>query len=186
MCSDRLVMQAILEGDSNEIPFPFVVDVRNIAEAHIQAAVTPKAKGQRYLVSNADTVPASAIIEVLKERFPGLKFKDAKSEDRTPVLDNSKVIKQSLACFCCFAIFLCTKLHMLLLLHCLGRSNFVTWFDCNTLAAFAHHADVNSDSSVCVLQVQKELGVSFIPYQDTVVDMATTLIQNGIAKPQRK
>ena len=94
VCSDVLVVQAILEGDSNEIPFPFVVDVRNIAEAHIQAAVTPKAKGQRYLVSNADTVPASAIIEVLKERFPGLKFKDAKSEDRKPVLDNSKVVLQ--------------------------------------------------------------------------------------------
>lgn len=44
----------------------------------------------------------------------------------------------------------------------------------------------NVDSQVCVLQVQKELGVSIIPYQDTVVDMATTLIQNGIAKPQRK
>ena len=91
-CSDLVVVQAILEGDSNEVPFPFIVDVRNIAEAHIQAAVTPKANGQRYLVSNADTVPASAIIEVLKERFPGLKFKDAKSEDSKPVLDNSKVI----------------------------------------------------------------------------------------------
>lgn len=90
--SDLLSLQAILEGDSNEIPFPFVVDVRNIAEAHIQAAVTPKAAGQRYLVSNADTVPASAIIEVLKQRFPGLKFKDAKPEERKPVLDNSKVI----------------------------------------------------------------------------------------------
>lgn len=84
-------MQGILEGESNEIPFPFIVDVRNIAEAHIQAAVTPEAKGQRYLVSNADTVPASAIIGVLKERFPGLKFKDAKHEERKPVLDNSKV-----------------------------------------------------------------------------------------------
>lgn len=90
--SNLLSLQAIVEGDSNEIPFPFVVDVRNIAEAHIQAAVTPKANGQRYLVSNADTVPASAIIEVLKSRFPGLKFKDAKPEERKPVLDNSKVI----------------------------------------------------------------------------------------------
>lgn len=117
-------MKAIVEGDSNEIPFPFVVDVRNIAEAHIQAAVSPKSNGQRYLVSNADTVPASAIIEVLKQRFPGLKFRDAKPEERKPVLDNSKV--------------------------------------------------------------QKELGVSIIPFQDTIIDMATTLIQNGVAKPQRK
>ena len=100
-----LAVQAILEGGSNEIPFPFVVDVRNIAEAHIQAAVTPEAKGQRYLVANAETVPASVIIDVLKERFPGLKFKDAKHEDRKPVLDNSKVTANSAAgqqrCFCC-------------------------------------------------------------------------------------
>jgi len=37
-----------------------------------------------------------------------------------------------------------------------------------------------------VLQVQKQLGISIIPYQDTIIDMATTLIQNGIAKPQKK
>lgn len=80
-----------MEGNSNALPFPFVVDVRNIAEAHIQAAVSPKAKGQRFLVSNADTVPNSVVIAVLKERFPGLKFKDAEQEDRKPVLDNSKV-----------------------------------------------------------------------------------------------
>ena len=84
-------MQAIVEGSSNGLPFPFVVDVRNIAQAHIQAAVTPKAKGQRYLLSNADTVPNSEVISVLKERFPGLKFKDAEHEDSKPVLDNSKV-----------------------------------------------------------------------------------------------
>lgn len=116
--------KAIVEGESDSLPFPFVVDVRNIAQAHIQAAITPKAKGQRYLVSNSDTVPNSAVIAVLKERFPGLKFKDAQKEDAKPVLDNKKV--------------------------------------------------------------QQELGVQIIPYQDTIVDMATTLIQNGIAKPQKK
>ncbi|DBB08436.1 hypothetical protein WJX82_010444 [Trebouxia sp. C0006] len=117
-------MKGILEGESTGLPFPFVVDVRNIAQAHIQAAVTPKANGQRYLISNADTVPNSTVIAVLKERFPGLKFKDAEQEESKPVLDNSKV--------------------------------------------------------------QKQLGISIIPYRDTIIDMATTLIQNGIAKPQKK
>ena len=84
-------MQEILEGNSNALPFPFIVDVRNIAQAHIQAAITPKAKGQRYLVSNANTVPNSQVIAVLKERFPGLKFMDADKEEPKPVLDNSKV-----------------------------------------------------------------------------------------------
>ena len=37
-----------------------------------------------------------------------------------------------------------------------------------------------------VVQVQQELGVQIIPYQDTIVDMATTLIQNGMAKPQKQ
>ncbi|DBA85110.1 TPA: hypothetical protein ACH3X2_005833 [Trebouxia sp. C0005] len=118
------VMKGIVEGESAELPFPFVVDVRNIAQAHIQAAVTPKAKGQRYLISNADTVPNGAVMAVLKDRFPGLKFKDAEQEERKPVLDNSKV--------------------------------------------------------------REQLGISIIPYQDTIIDMATTLIQNGIAKPQKK
>ena len=86
-----LLLQGILEGESTGLPFPFVVDVRNIAQAHIQAAVTPKANGQRYLISNADTVPNSTVIAVLKERFPGLKFKDAEQEESKPVLDNSKV-----------------------------------------------------------------------------------------------
>jgi len=86
-----LLLQGILEGESNGLPFPFVVDVRDIAQAHIQAAVTPKANGQRYLISNADTVPNSTVIAVLKERFPGLKFKDAEQEESKPVLDNSKV-----------------------------------------------------------------------------------------------
>ena len=86
-----MLLQGIVEGESAELPFPFVVDVRNIAQAHIQAAVTPKAKGQRYLISNADTVPNGAVMAVLKDRFPGLKFKDAEQEERKPVLDNSKV-----------------------------------------------------------------------------------------------
>ncbi|DBA85113.1 hypothetical protein WJX79_005505 [Trebouxia sp. C0005] len=117
-------MKGIVEGESAGLHIPFVVDVRNIAQAHIQAAVTPKAKGQRYLISQADTVPNSAVIAVLKERFPGLKFKDAEQEERKPVFDNSKV--------------------------------------------------------------QEQLGISIIPYQDTIIDMATTLIQNGTAKPQKK
>ena len=95
-----------MEGTSNEIPFPFVVDVRNVAEAHIQAAVVPEAKGQRYIMSNSSTVPASLVLDVLKERFPGFKFKDAEHEDRKPVLENTKVsahgshLLQS-SSFCC-------------------------------------------------------------------------------------
>ena len=63
----------------------------------------------------------------------------------------------------------------------------MTWVGCNILRQpLLILLLSNVDSCTCVLQVQKELGVSIIPYQDTVVDMATTLIQNGIAKPQRK
>ena len=83
-------MQAILENESSELPFPFIVDVRNIAEAHIAAAVTPSAKG-RYLLSNANTVPNSQVVAFLEERFPGLQFQKAKQEQSKPVLVNDKV-----------------------------------------------------------------------------------------------
>lgn len=58
----------------------------------------------------------------------------------------------------------------------------------NLQAAVAHAAAATAQvlTATFVLQVQKELGVNIIPYQDTIIDMATTLIQNGIAKPQRK
>ena len=41
-------------------------------------------------------------------------------------------------------------------------------------------------AGVTWLQAEKELGINIIPYQDTIIDMACTLIQNGIAKPQQK
>ena len=34
-----------------------------------------------------------------------------------------------------------------------------------------------------VAQVQEELGLQIHPWQESIVDMATTLIQRGIAKP---
>jgi len=117
------VMKAILENESSELPFPFIVDVRNIAEAHIAAAVTPSAKG-RYLVSNASTVPNCQVIAILEERFPALQFQKAKQEDSKQVLVNDKV--------------------------------------------------------------QKELGVKIVDPKDTIIDMACTMIQNGIAVPKKK
>ncbi len=37
-----------------------------------------------------------------------------------------------------------------------------------------------------LLQVQKELGLQIHPWQESIIDMATTLIQRGIAKPVPK
>ena len=34
-----------------------------------------------------------------------------------------------------------------------------------------------------LIQVQKELGLQIHPWQESIIDMATTLIQRGIAKP---
>lgn len=34
-----------------------------------------------------------------------------------------------------------------------------------------------------LMQVQKELGLQIHPWQESIIDMATTLIQRGIAKP---
>ena len=38
-------------------------------------------------------------------------------------------------------------------------------------------------TSNLLIQVQKQLGLQIHPWQESIIDMATTLIQRGIAKP---
>jgi len=47
-----------------------MVDVRDVALAHIRAAENPHAKG-RYIVSSEKGVPRSEQVEILKKEFPG-------------------------------------------------------------------------------------------------------------------
>lgn len=54
-----------------------MVDVRNIAQAHIKAGFTPRAKG-RYIVAN-ETIPMLDMANTIEQKFPG-KFKTAKKK----------------------------------------------------------------------------------------------------------
>lgn len=42
------------------------------------------------------------------------------------------------------------------------------------------------DSHGSILQAARELGLQVTPVEETLIDMATTLIQLGIAKPRMK
>ncbi len=61
-----------MEGKSSSV-FPRVVDVRDVARAHILAAETPEASG-RYLVSWETTISGKFALEVLRKAFPQYKF----------------------------------------------------------------------------------------------------------------
>jgi nucleoside-diphosphate-sugar epimerase len=113
-------VQAIIEGKTPSI-IPWVVDVRDIAKAHIGAIEVPSAKG-RYLVSQSHTHSKKFFTDTLKKRFPEYKIQDGEDEPRKQLIDNSKV--------------------------------------------------------------QKELGIKLIDPAESIIDMAVTLIQRGIAKPQ--
>ena len=66
-----------------------VVDVRDIARAHVLAAELPHASG-RYLVSNGDTSGVGLLYEALGKRFPQYSYPSVPYEV-TPFFDNSKV-----------------------------------------------------------------------------------------------
>ena len=50
----------------------FMVDVRDVASAHIKAGYTPSASGRHILVAN--TQPMLAVAKILKEKFPQFPF----------------------------------------------------------------------------------------------------------------
>jgi nucleoside-diphosphate-sugar epimerase len=64
----------VWSGTSKEMPGPIgtssYVDVRDVAEMHLWAALNPqKANGQRYIAS-AGYGPAQAFADILRERYP--------------------------------------------------------------------------------------------------------------------
>jgi nucleoside-diphosphate-sugar epimerase len=85
-------VKSILEGGDPTI-IAWVCDVRDIARAHILAAETPSAKGQRFIVSQADTHSPKFFTDTLKARFPGYKIKDGEGKPTEPVLDNTNALQ---------------------------------------------------------------------------------------------
>ena len=64
------MVRSWLSGDS-PAQSRLVVDVRDAAQAHINAATTPEAAGKRYITSCEARVPAGALADALRERLRG-------------------------------------------------------------------------------------------------------------------
>lgn len=66
------VIQAILDGNIKENPpFTFgVVDVRDVADIHIRAMLSPEANGQRFLATSEGAVSFYDVAELIKKERP--------------------------------------------------------------------------------------------------------------------
>ncbi|KAK9804404.1 hypothetical protein WJX72_011202 [[Myrmecia] bisecta] len=93
--SVQVILKTLLEGGA-DIPGSVIglkVDVRDVALAHIRAAENPAAKG-RYIVSHETTTSVRTLTNILKKRFPGLKFGDGEDAPPHRLVDASKARKE--------------------------------------------------------------------------------------------
>ena len=81
-------VQELVEGKSPP-SYLRIVDVRDVARAHILAAEVPHAKG-RYILSHSHTHENGELYEALALRFPQYRYPSDAYESKH-VLDNSKV-----------------------------------------------------------------------------------------------
>merc|ERR1712232_384529 len=84
-------MKTMIEGEPLGMAFPWC-DNRDVARAHIQAAVNPEASG-RYIVSQPSTVPPSFVHETLSKAFPEYMWGKPQDEGTmSPLVNNSKIV----------------------------------------------------------------------------------------------
>ena len=67
-----------------------MVDVRDIARAHVRAAERPQAKG-RYLCTSEKRITGKQMQKALEERFPEYSFKQMEDGESVQYADNGKV-----------------------------------------------------------------------------------------------
>ncbi|KAG2482420.1 hypothetical protein HYH03_018655 [Edaphochlamys debaryana] len=71
------------------------VDVRDVARAHVQAALVPEAAGRRYIVSNPRSVSARTVTSVLKARVPQLAhLPDGEPGEEAERIDPSRAARE--------------------------------------------------------------------------------------------
>lgn len=86
--------QEIAEGKSATI-FPRLVDVRDVALAHIRAAEVPEARG-RYVVSWETNFSPKAALSALQAAFPQYVFQEGADAPQNREINSYKVC----ACLC--------------------------------------------------------------------------------------
>jgi len=71
------LLQNLLNGSMKPVPnIPLnVVDVRDVADLHIRAMVTPKANGQRFIATADGEITLPEIASLLKDKFPNVSQK---------------------------------------------------------------------------------------------------------------
>lgn len=82
-------MKSIIEGEPLGMAFPWC-DNRDVARAHIMAAVNPKASG-RYIVSHPDLIPPTFVYNTLSTAFPEYAWKKPEDSAPVPIINNSKI-----------------------------------------------------------------------------------------------
>ena len=81
--------QAAAKGEAY-LPLYAMVDVRDIARAHVRAAERPQAKG-RYLCTYDKKITGKQLQVALEARFPEYRFNEMEDGERSQFTDNVKV-----------------------------------------------------------------------------------------------
>lgn len=70
----------LLDGETKPYPnLPLnIVDVRDVADIHIRAMITPQANGQRFIASADGQISMEEIAKIIKEKRPQLSYKVTK------------------------------------------------------------------------------------------------------------
>eukprot|EP00899_Mesostigma_viride_P007394 jgi/Mesvir1/16656/Mv10193-RA.1 len=82
-------MKSWLEGGAPATPMRSI-DIRDVAKAHILAAITPCASG-RYIVSCEETIPSADIMAVLAREFPEWDLAAGTTAPRERILSTAKL-----------------------------------------------------------------------------------------------
>ncbi|GIL58810.1 hypothetical protein Vafri_13796 [Volvox africanus] len=70
-------------------------DVRDVAAAHVSAALTPAAAGRRYIVSQPRSLSARSVTDVLKATVPQLAhLPDGEAGSEEEKIDASRVVRE--------------------------------------------------------------------------------------------
>jgi nucleoside-diphosphate-sugar epimerase len=123
---------------------PCVVDVRDVADAHINALFNRESKGKRYIVANTG-LAYSKLASILKDEFEQYGYKiNTNKVNAQQVKDSGNPVAQ------------------------------------RTLGMIGKAMKVNNERGV------KELGLKYINVEDTVKDMAYSLIKAGVVEDKIK
>eukprot|EP00891_Asterochloris_glomerata_P002904 jgi/Astpho2/2904/Aster-01053 len=85
------LFQKFMQGESEDL-VPRIVDVRDVARAHVRAMEEPSASG-RYIASLQHAIDTKLAVDALQQRFPGYKLPKGKQGEREQIIDNSKILK---------------------------------------------------------------------------------------------